>query len=112
MRGNGSQSQLLQGFLPLLTGDVLGILALLDLLFHIAVEGGDRLAQVRAGNDGRPLLQQVLDGGQRRDDALVAGDGAGFLILGDVEIAAEQYLLALHIDVIDGLFVVVHLVSS
>ena len=42
-----------------------------------------------------PVLQQILDGGQCRHDALVAGDGAGVLVLGHVEVAAQQDLLAL-----------------
>ena len=66
------------------------------------------LAQVGAGDDRRVPLQQIPDGGQRRHDALVAGDGTGLLILGHVEIAAQQDLLAGDVHVADGLFVVIH----
>ncbi len=52
--------------------------------------------------------QEVLDGRQVRPDALVVGDGAGGLVLGDVEVAAEQDLLALDVHVLDCFFVVVH----
>ena len=67
------------------------------------------LAQVGAGDDRRPVLQQIPDGGQRRHDALVAGDGAGLFVLGDVEVAAEQDLFAPHLHIPDRLFMGIHL---
>jgi len=66
-------------------------------------------AQVGAGDDRRPILQQILDGGQRRHDALVAGDGAGLFVLGDVEVAAEQDLFAPYLHIPDRLFMGIHL---
>ena len=66
------------------------------------------LAQVGAGYDGGAILKQVLDGGQGGDDALVAGDLARLLVLRHVEVAAEQHLLAVGIEVVYGLLVVVH----
>ena len=66
------------------------------------------LAQMGAGDDGCALIQQILEGGQSGADALVIGDGAGLLILGHVEVAAAEHLLALHVDVGDGLLVVIH----
>ncbi|SCJ80610.1 Uncharacterised protein [uncultured Blautia sp.] len=62
-----------------------------------------------AGDDRRPILQQIPDGGQRRHDALVAGDGAGLFVLGDVEVAAEQDLFAPHLHIPDRLFMGIHL---
>ena len=70
------------------------------------------LAEVGAGDDRRALLEQILNGGQRGHDALVARDLAGRLVLRHVEIAAEQYLLALHIGVGDRHLVVIHGFSS
>ena len=61
-----------------------------------------------AGNDCRALLQQIPDGGQRGHDALIAGDGAGLLILRHIEIAAQQDLLALDINVADGFLPIIH----
>ena len=104
--GNGGQGQLLQGLLPVLTGHV--GLALLGLLLDEGLKGGGGLAQVRAGDDGSALIQQIADGGQGGHDALIAGDGAGLLVLGHVEVAAQQNLLAGHIHVHDGLLVVIH----
>ena len=66
------------------------------------------LAQVGAGDHSGVVIQQVLDGGQRCTDALIVSDGAGFLILGDVEITAEQDLFAGYINVGYSFFVVVH----
>ena len=67
------------------------------------------LAQMGTGDHRRALVQQVPDGGQRRHDALVTGDLAGGLVLGYVEIAAQQDLLARYIHVHDGFLVVVHI---
>ena len=65
-----------------------------------------------AGDHSGALLQQVFDRGDSGNDALVAGDLAGLLVLGDVEIAAQQDLLALHVNIINGFLVVVHAISS
>ena len=110
--GHRLHAQLGQRLLPLLLGDGRLILALLQLLFLVGFEGGHRLAHVGAGNDRRALLQQVLDGGQGRADALIVRDRAGGLVLGDIEVAAQKDLLALDIDVLYGFFVVVHASNS
>ena len=81
--GNGRKAQL---FLPLALG----------------------LAEVGAGDHRRALIEQIPDGGQRRDDALVRGDLAGLLVLRNVEVAAQQDLPALDIHVVNGFFIVVH----
>ena len=106
--GHGSQGQLLQGLLPVLFLDGSRILALLHLLLHIGLKGGHGLAQMRAGDDGSAVIQQIADGGQGGDDTLVTGDLAGLLVLGDVEIAAQQDLLAGHVHVTDSFLVVIH----
>jgi hypothetical protein len=66
------------------------------------------LAQMGAGDDGRAVFQQILDGGQSGHDALVAGDLAGLLVLRDVEIAAKQNLFVSDVDVQNCFLVVVH----
>ena len=109
---HGGEGQLLQALLPLLLGDVLGLLALLHLLLHVGIEGGDRLAQVGAGDDSGALVQKLADGGQGGADALIIRDGAGGLVLRHVEIAAQKDLLALHVHIVDRFFVVVHALSS
>ncbi len=63
---------------------------------------------MRAGDDRSALVQQVLDGGQSGHDPLVAGDLAGLLVLGNVEVTAQQDLFALNVDVANGLLVVIH----
>ena len=70
------------------------------------------LAQVGAGDDGSAVLKQILNGRQSGYDTLVARDLAGLLVLGDVEIAAQEHFLALRIKIHDRLFVVVHSDSS
>ena len=109
--GHGGQGQLGQGLLPALLGEGGGVLALLGLLLRPFVKIGHRLAQVGAGDDGGAVLQQIADGGQSRHDALVAGDGA-VLVLGHVEVAAEQDPFAPDLHVPDSLLAVVHLISS
>ena len=110
--GHGLHAQGLQGLLPLLPGEGGGVLALLGLLLGPLLEAGLRLAQVGAGDDRRPLVQQVLNGGQGRADTLIVRDRAGGLVLGDIEVAAQKDLLALDIDVLYGFFVVVHASNS
>ena len=70
------------------------------------------LAQVGAGDDRRAVVQQILDGGQCRHDALVAGDRARFLVLGHVEVAAQQDLLALDVYILYRFFIVIHGIRS
>ena len=48
-----------------------------------------------AGDDGRTLVEQILNGRKSGADALVVGDLAGLLVLGHVEVAAQQHLPAL-----------------
>ncbi len=109
---NGSEGQLLEGLLPRFLSKGSRILALLGLLFHEGFESGVGLAEVGAGDDCRAVFEQVLYGGESGNDTLVAGDLTGRLVLRHVEIAAEQDLLALDINIIDGLLVVVHGTSS
>ncbi len=106
--GNGSERQLGEGLLPLFTGDVGLVLALFHLLLHIALEGGDGLAEVGARDNGSAVVKQITDRRESRDDTLVRGDLAGLLVLGDVEVAAEKNFLALDVYVVNGLFAVVH----
>ena len=71
------------------------------------------LAHVGAGDHGGILVQQVLDGGQSGPDALVVGDDAAAVLgHGHVKIAAQQDLLAGHINVLYSLLVVVHPVQA
>ena len=71
----------------------------------LLVELALRTAQVGAEDHGRAVLQQVLDGRQSGLDAGLVGDGAGLFVQRHVEIAANEYLLALDVDVLDGLLV-------
>ena len=66
-----------------------------------------RTAQMGAQDHGGVLAQQILDGLQRSDDALVVGDAAGF-VLRHVKIAAYDDLLAGDVDVFNALLVVIH----
>ena len=106
--GYGSQGQLLLLLAPGSLGEFCGILTLFCLLFDPFVKIRLGLSQVRAGNHRRALIQQIPNGGQSGHDALVTGDGTGLFVLRDIEIAAEKDLLALHVDVADGLFLVIH----
>ena len=100
--GYGSQGQLLLLLAPGSLGEFCGILTLFCLLFDPFVKIRLGLSQVRAGDHRRALIQQS------GHDALVTGDGTGLFVLRDIEIAAEKDLLALHVDVADGLFLVIH----
>ena len=70
------------------------------------------LAEVGAGNDGRAVLKQIFNSRNGSDNTLVAGDLTGLLVLGNVEIAAEQNLFPVHVYVVNSLFVVIHGLSS
>ena len=70
---------------------------------ELGIERALRAAQMGAEDQTRALIQQVLDGGQGSDDALVAGDDAVFHL--HVEIAAYQYALAGYGNVFNGFFV-------
>jgi len=61
-----------------------------------------RPAEMRHEHDARALLEGKLDRGQGRDNALVVGDGAGGLVLRDVEIDAHEHALAGQIEIADG----------
>ena len=108
--GNRRERQLFEGLFPLLLGQRRGVLALFGLLFHPLVKLCFGLAEVRAGDDRRAVVQKIADGRQRRHDALIGRDRAGLLILGDIEVAAQQDLLAAHVHIADGLLVIVHVV--
>ena len=70
------------------------------------------LAEVGAGNDGSAVLEQIFNSRNGSDNTLVAGDLTGLLVLGNVEIAAEQNLFPVHVYVVNSLFVVIHGLSS
>ena len=71
-----------------------------------------RLAEVRAGNHSSAVIEQVADRRQCGHNALVARDLTGRLVLRDIEVAAQEHFFSGKRDVLDGLFVVVHLASS
>ena len=63
-----------------------------------------RTAEVRHQDEGRALLQHVLDGGERRDDARVVRDRARTVLRHrDVEIDAHENALAREIDIAQSL---------
>jgi len=66
-----------------------------------------RAAQMRAQNNSSVMLEQILDGRQCSDDTLVVGDAAG-LVLRDIEIAANDNLLARNVNILYALLVVIH----
>ena len=68
------------------------------------------LAHVGAEDDLGVVVNQILDGGHGGDDPLVGGDDA--VLGGNIEVAAAQDPLAGYVDVLDGLFIVVHDNSS
>ena len=68
------------------------------------------LAHVRAEDDARAVRDQIFDGRQCGDDALVTGDFA--VLGGDVEVAAAEDSLALYVDVTDRFLVVIHTGTS
>ncbi len=69
-------------------------------------------AHVRAGNNSSTLLEKILNSGQGCNNALIIGDNAGFLVQGNVEIAAEQNFFAGYVDIFNGLLIVIHQTSS
>src|SRR5699024_3138530 len=58
-------------------------------------------AQVAAQDDLCAVIDQLLDGGHSRVDAVLVGDDA--VLHGDVEIAADKHFLAAVVLVVDGL---------
>ena len=68
---------------------------------------GDLLAvgttEVRHEDDRSAFFQSELDRWNRGGDASGVGDGAGDLVLGDVEVDAHEYALAREGEVADGL---------
>ena len=68
------------------------------------------LAHVGAEDDLGVVVNQVPDGGHGGNDPLVGGDDA--VLGGNIEVAAAQNPLAGYVDVLDGLFIVVHDNSS
>ncbi|MPM23294.1 hypothetical protein SDC9_69765 [bioreactor metagenome] len=64
---------------------------------------------MRAGNHRRAVVQQILNGRQRRNNALVAGNGSGGLVQRHIEVAPEQDLPAADVHVLDCLLIVVHM---
>ena len=66
-----------------------------------------RTAEVRAEDHSGVVVQQVLDGLERRTDALVVGDVA-VLVLRHIEVAAGNDLLAGYVDVLNAFLIVLH----
>ncbi len=66
-----------------------------ELLFRAVL----RLAQMAAQDDLCAVSDQLLDGRKRGHDALVVGDLA--VLHGDVEVTANQHLLARNLDVVN-----------
>ena len=64
------------------------------------------LAHVGAEDDLGAVVDEILDGGQRGHDTLVAGDDAA--LDGHIEVAAAEYPLAFYINVFHRFLVVVH----
>ncbi len=59
-------------------------------------------AEMRHQHDARAFPEGKLDRGQSRNNALVIGDGAGDLVLRNIEIDAHKHALAGQIEVADG----------
>ena len=68
------------------------------------------LSHMRAENDARAVLDEILNRRQRCDNALVARDLA--VLCGDVEVAAAKHALAGYVDVFYRFLVVIHRDSS
>ena len=85
--GNGSKRQLL---LPLSLG----------------------LAEVGACYHGCAVFKQILDRRQCGNNALIAGYRTRFLVLGYIEITAQQHLLSPNIGIENAFFVVIHFLIS
>jgi hypothetical protein len=61
-----------------------------------------RAAEVAGEDDRGALRERVLDRRQRGGDARVVGDGAGGLVLRDIEVDAHEHALAGETEVADG----------
>ena len=105
------ERQLFKGFFPLFLRERCGILALFRLLFDPLVELCFGLSEVGAGDHGRAVVEQVPNGRQRRHDTLIRSDRAGLLVLGNVEIAAQQHLLTAHVYIANRFLIIIHIVS-
>ena len=70
----------------------------------VHVELALRAAQMRAQNDGGAVVQQIFDGRQSRVDAGFIGDVL-ISVQRHVKVAADENLLALDVDVLDGFLV-------
>ena len=79
---------------------------------RVSPESMDKQLTMAGCDDRRALPEQVADGRQSGDDALIRGDRAGGLVLGDVEVAAQQDLLALDVYILYCFFVVIHGIRS
>ena len=65
-------------------------------------------AHVRQEDHGGVVLQQIADGGQGRHDAGVVVNDSGGLVMGNVEVTAQEDLFPGDVDVPDGLLVIIH----
>ena len=66
------------------------------------------LAKVGACDDGSAVIQQILDGRQGGNNALIACYLSCLLVLGNVKVAAQKHLLALNIRIEHAFLVVIH----
>ena len=69
---------------------------------HVRIALTLRAAEVAGQYQGGPLLERVLDGGQRRFDALVAGDLKRPGCERDVEVHSNEDDFVFQVDVSDG----------
>ena len=69
-------------------------------ILHVELSLGT--AQMRAQNDFRAILDQILNGGKRAAEAVLIGDHFVF-VHGHVEITAYQYLFSVDLNVFNGL---------
>ena len=65
-------------------------------------------AQMGAGNHSRAVVQQILNRGQRGNNALVAGNLSGGFVLGHVKVAAQQYFLARKVHITYRFLIIIH----
>jgi hypothetical protein len=63
---------------------------------------------MRAGDDGRAVVEQIADGGERSADSAFVRYIAGFLVERYIEVAAQQNLFSSDVDILNLFFPVIH----
>ena len=58
-----------------------------------------RASEVRGENDCRTVVERVLNRRERRDNALRIGNRAGYFVLRDIEVNADEHAFAVNIDI-------------